>query len=56
MGCAEEPKKEMKQLVRWSLNFIAPCMCERELIFLKIDYSCVLLVTNITFIIALYKK
>lgn len=35
MGCAEEPKEEMKQPERWSLNFTVPSMYERELIFMK---------------------
>lgn len=55
MGCAEECKEEMKQPVRWSLNFIAPGMYESELTFLKRDYFCVLLVTNITFLMVFHK-
>lgn len=54
MGCAEEPKEQIKQLVRWSLNLIEPCMYERKLKFLERDYPCVLLATNIKFIIVLY--
>lgn len=42
MGCAEESKEQMKQLVRWSLNLIAPCMYDREQKFLKRDDSCVI--------------
>ena len=55
MGCTEEPKEEMKQPVRWSLDFTAPSVYESELTFFKKDYPCMLLMANIKFIIILYK-